>query len=202
MIEHDMATIISWITAALSSLVSYASRPDASAQHASNQPQHQRRDAHYPKMCNEEEDNYILTLFKDKTHYDNMAELRKQWFPARLLKVQAHVTLFHTLPGSKLHDLKQDIAALAVQTNGFEIAVGQDDVFKMGKGVGINVSTKGGQREAAGIRAELRDKWEPFLSEQYQRKKWRGHYNVTNKEDDEERVKKCLYDLKTGFKGN
>jgi hypothetical protein len=167
--------------------------------HQSSDLQYQRREAHVPKGSTEEEPLYILTLFTDKRHHEAMTALRRQWFPSRILKVDAHVTLFHALPGSKLPELREDIAAIAARTERFGIAVGDKNVFEMGKGVGIHVSDHdNAQRKAAGIRSELRNKWESFLSDQDRREKWRGHYTIMNKQDEKEEVQKCLAYLKEG----
>ncbi|KAH7236718.1 2'-5' RNA ligase superfamily-domain-containing protein [Fusarium redolens] len=164
--------------------------------HQSSDLQYQRREAHIPKGSNEEEQHYILTLLTDKRHHDEMTALRRQWFPSRLLKVDAHITLFHALPGSKLSEVKADITNVAARTARFPIAVGNQDVYEMGKGVGIQLYA--GQKRALSIRSELRGKWEPFLSDQDRREKWRGHYTVMNKQDDKEEVQKCLEYLKDG----
>ncbi|KAF4969071.1 hypothetical protein FSARC_3633 [Fusarium sarcochroum] len=167
--------------------------------HDSNSLQYQRREAHNPKASSEEEQLYILTLLTDNRHHEAMTALRRQWFPSRVLKVDAHVTLFHALPESKLSEIKQDISAIAERTEKFGIELANNNVFEMGKGVGINVSNHNhGQTKAANIRAELRNKWEPFLSDQDRREKWKGHYTIMNKEDDKERVQKCLAYLKDG----
>ncbi|KAJ3524660.1 hypothetical protein NM208_g11971 [Fusarium decemcellulare] len=167
--------------------------------HNSNGLQYERREAHKPRDAHEEEQHYILTLLTDSHHHGAMTALRKQWFPSQLLKVDAHVTLFHALPGSKLHEIQEDIAAIAARTSKFEVKVGKENVFEMGKGVGINISNHdNGQRKAASIHAELRNKWESFLSDQDKREKWRGHYTIMNKEDDKEMVGECLAYLKSG----
>ncbi|KAI1023921.1 hypothetical protein LB504_005555 [Fusarium proliferatum] len=164
--------------------------------HQSSELQHQRREAHIPKGSNDEEKLYILTLLTDKRHHDEMTALRRQWFPPQLLKVDAHITLFHALPGSKLSEVKADIADIAARTATFSIGVGNQDVYEMGKGVGIKLYA--GQKKALSIRSELRNKWETFLSDQDRREKWRGHYTVMNKQDDKEEVQKCLDYLKDG----
>ncbi|KAI1035915.1 hypothetical protein LB505_010502 [Fusarium chuoi] len=164
--------------------------------HQSSELQHQRREAHIPKGSIDEEKLYILTLLTDKRHHDEMTALRRQWFPPRLLKVDAHITLFHALPGSKLSEVKADIADIAARTATFSIGVGNQDVYEMGKGVGIKLYA--GQKKVLSIRSELRNKWEPFLSDQDRREKWRGHYTVMNKQDGKEEVQKCLDYLKQG----
>ncbi|RKL43496.1 hypothetical protein BFJ72_g4320 [Fusarium proliferatum] len=164
--------------------------------HQSRDLQHQRREAHIPKGSNDEEKLYVLTLFTDKRHHDEMTALRRQWFPSRLLKVDAHITLFHALPGSKLSEVKADIADIAARAGKFPIGIGNQDVYEMGRGVGIKLYA--GQKRAMSIRSELRSKWEHFLSDQDRREKWRGHYTVMNKQDDKEEVQKCLDYLKEG----
>ncbi|KAJ3459568.1 hypothetical protein MRS44_015641 [Fusarium solani] len=168
----------------------------ANIQHQSN-PQHERCENHRPNTATEEEDHYVLTLWIDDAHHEAMTALRRQWFPTRLLKVEAHVTLFHALPGSKLYHLKQDIAEISQYTTKFDITVKKEGIYEMGKGVGIRISE--GQRKAAKLRSELRDKWEPFLSRQDQQERWRGHYTIMNKEDDKSKVLECLKGLQDSF---
>jgi hypothetical protein len=52
------------------------------------------------------------------------------------------------------------------------------------------VPKKAAQAKVSEIRAELRDRWVPFLSDQDKRPKW-GATTVLNKEDDEERVERA-----------
>ncbi|QPC70912.1 hypothetical protein HYE68_001664 [Fusarium pseudograminearum] len=161
--------------------------------------QYQRREAHIPKSSSEDEPLFVLTLLTDNGHQQTMTALRRQWFPPDILKVDAHVTLFHALPGSKLVELKQDIADLAARIEKFQIAVGVKGVFDMGKGVGIRCSNIGDfKSKASSLRSELRDKWEPFLSKQDKQEMWRGHYTIMNKQNDKEEVQKCLAYLREG----
>ncbi|KAM0426500.1 hypothetical protein ACHAPT_008191 [Fusarium lateritium] len=171
----------------------------ADTHHAGN-PQHERLENHKPNTSTEDEDYYVLTLWTDDAHHEAITTLRRQWFPTRLLKVDAHITLFHALPGSKLYQLKQDIAAIAECNTKFDITAKREGVYEMGKGVGIRVSE--GQRKAARLQAELRDKWKPFLSRQDQQERWKGHYTIMNKEDDKARVLECLRELRNGYEDN
>ncbi|KAJ4112463.1 hypothetical protein NW768_011625 [Fusarium equiseti] len=167
--------------------------------HQSSDLQYQRREAHIPKSSNENEPLYVLTLFTDKKHHEYMTALRRQWFPPHLLKVDAHVTLFHALPGSKLAEMKQDISTIAAGAKKFPIVVDEKGIFEMNKGVGINVSTSGScQYKAGRIRRELREKWKDFLSKQDNREKWNAHYTIMNKQDDQEEIRKCLEYLNDG----
>ncbi|KAF4965534.1 hypothetical protein FZEAL_10748, partial [Fusarium zealandicum] len=119
----------------------------------STNARHERHDAYKPNVPNEEEDHYILSLLTDVAHHKRMTALRAQWFPTHMLKVDAHVTLFQALPGSKLLEVKKDIAAVAARTAKFQILATNDGVYEMRKGVGINISDSGkesGQKKAAG----------------------------------------------------
>jgi hypothetical protein len=168
---------------------------------STSSPRHERSENHKPNLPGEEEEHYVLTLRTDATHSKAMTTLRAKWFPAQLLKVDAHVTLFHALPGSKLREVKQDIATLAATATAFKLKTSKEGVYEMGKGAGIRLSDLGhdhGQKKAARIRAELRAKWAPFLSQQDKQERWRGHYTIMNKENNKERVSKCLWDLKDG----
>lgn len=170
----------------------------------SRSTRHNRRAPHTPQNeSDEEQEYYVMTLLTDDAHHDTMTGLRRRWFPPLLLKVDAHITLFHALPESKLHEIKEDITSLAERTASFQIAARKDGIFEMGKGVGINVriprNRETGIDEAAAIRRSLRDKWAPLLSEQDRREKWRGHYTIMNKETDKETIEGCLNELKEQF---
>lgn len=187
--------------------VSINDRPNPSSLnrnlHQSSQLEYERRAAHKPNLQEEEDEHYVLTLLTDKQHHDTMTALRKQHFPAKLLKVDAHITLFHALPGSKLIEIENDIAMVAAQRSKFEIAAERNGVYEMSKGVGIRLDQyHDAQRKAVAIRSELRYRWAPFLSDQDRREKWRGHYTIMNKEDDREKVAKCLTDIMTTFDGS
>lgn len=171
----------------------------ANIQHQINS-QHERRESNRPNTTSEEEEHYALTLWTDDGHHEAMTVLRRQWFPARLLKVEAHVTLFHALPGSKLHLLKQEITEISEGIPKFEISANRSGIYEMGRGVGIRLSE--GQRKAAKLRSELKNKWEPFLSRQDQQERWRGHYTIMNKENNKTRVLECLKELQDGFGGS
>ncbi|KAG9254023.1 uncharacterized protein F5Z01DRAFT_655739 [Emericellopsis atlantica] len=184
--------------------VSHSPSPASHAQTASfhiDHPQqiHERRDEHKPNVqAQEDDDHYVLTLWTDKAHHQAMTALRRQWFPKKLLKVNAHVTLFHALPGTKLQQVKDDVAGVAGHTSPFDVVASGKGAYPMGKGVGVNIS-KPAQAKASQIRAELRDRWAPFLSEQDRRAKWKGQYTILNKENDKERVGRCMDEVRRDF---
>ncbi|KAI1259751.1 hypothetical protein F5Y18DRAFT_408105 [Xylariaceae sp. FL1019] len=151
---------------------------------------YQRKEDHKPKVGNESEDLYILSLKTDPKHQAHMSQLRKQYFPAKLLKVDAHITLFHALPGSQLDIITSDLTSLSSSTRSFPIAAQKP--FRMAKGVGMSVS---GLAEAESIFTELQSKWWDSLSTQ-DRRKFKGHYTLMNKVNDEDEIVKCLHELK------
>jgi hypothetical protein len=177
------------------------------------QQSHSRRRDHKPVTSHEEEDHYVLTLLTDITHQATMTALRKKHFPSDLLKVPtAHITLFHALPGSQLPAIKQDVSSVLErarvtqqQQHGMspehpsEIHTGPQNVFRMARGVGLDVR---GLESAGQVREELRGRWEEWLSAQDRRRAWRGHYTVMNFARESEEVEKCMEELRTGFSGS
>ncbi|KAH9810903.1 2'-5' RNA ligase superfamily [Teratosphaeria destructans] len=55
-----------------------------------------------PWTASEEDEVYVLTLQTNKPHHHRMTQLRDKYFPETINKLEAHLTLFHALPGSKL----------------------------------------------------------------------------------------------------
>ncbi|KAK6068328.1 hypothetical protein SCUP515_09614 [Seiridium cupressi] len=181
--------------------------PAASSSSASN-PMYQRKDGHRPRTIHDEEDLYILSLLTDAKHHTDMSALRRKWFPEKLLKVDAHITLFHALPGSRLEDIKGDIGNVASREERFEVRVGRNGVFRMGKGVGVEMDRNSLERVRS-LREGLRSAWqaegqdgEGWLSEQDARKGWKGHYTVMNKENDRDRIEECYTGLKEDWSGS
>ncbi|KAK8876835.1 hypothetical protein PGQ11_001781 [Apiospora arundinis] len=124
---------------------------------------HQHQQQHGPKKQGgeeEEEQVYVLTLLTDPAHERAMSALRRRWFPAHRLKVaNAHMTLFHALPGRLLDTIKRDLAATATSMEGFEIEAGRGDVFRMGwKGVAVHV--RGCEERVGKMRRGLIERWE------------------------------------------
>lgn len=156
----------------------------------------QRREDHKPRTSAAEEEYYILTLATDPTHHETMSDLRKKYFPPKLLKVTAHISLFRALPGSRLPTIQEDIAHVASKTHPFPIHA--QHPFRMAHGVGVGVT---GLEPAERLFGKLQTKWWEFLSQQ-DRAGFRAHYTLMNKVDDEQVVLKCLEDLKRDFRGS
>ncbi|KAI1339470.1 hypothetical protein F5Y15DRAFT_415875 [Xylariaceae sp. FL0016] len=163
-----------------------------------------RRDAHQPATPpgqgreggGEEEEVYVLTLETDPHLQRTMSALRGRYFPRRRLKVDAHITLFHALPGAHLPAIAADIASVAAATVPFGVTAETETPFRMRRGVGVRVAGLG---PAARVREELRGRWgvggHAWLSDQDEGR-WRGHYTLVNKCDDEEVLGACESEVK------
>ncbi|MCJ1444736.1 MAG: hypothetical protein MMC23_005238 [Stictis urceolatum] len=156
---------------------------------------YRRRDDHKAKTGNENEESYILALHTDSEHHKTMTALRNKHFPPRINKLEAHIALFRALPGSELSRIKQDISDIASLKQSFSISASQP--FRMGKGVGIRISHT---EPAKTIFEELKQRWEPFLSQQD--RSFKAHYTIQNKVDDESVVDDTIKDVKEHFRGS
>ncbi|KAK7756760.1 hypothetical protein SLS62_001203 [Diatrype stigma] len=180
---------------------------------------YRRRESHKPRTSTtaekeeeEEEHYYVLTLATDAAHHDAMSALRKRYFPPTLLKVPAHISLFRALPGSQLPTITSDIRSVmlmaAASSQGdeeeeghkaFPICAQTQTPFRMARGVGVGIA---GLRPAERWFEELQARWRGFLSRQ-DRARFRGHYTVMNKVDDEQAILRCLEELgRGGVKGS
>lgn len=130
-----------------------------------------------------------------------MTSLRKQYFPPRLNKLDAHLTLFHALPGTHLQDsILPTLSSVAAATSPFPILAAKP--FRLNKGIAIGVpKTKGGDR-ARDIHSTLQESWKDFLSEQDGRGGVKVHYTVMNKVDDEGVVAKAFEEVQGSWRGN
>lgn len=150
--------------------------------------------------------SHVLTLHTDKAHHASMTKLRNTYFPPKLNKLDAHITLFHALPGEKLDtELIPAIKGIVSGTKSYRIrATGP---FRLKAGVGISVADdieyankgKNGRNMTRIIHAELRKKWGNWLSDQDSRPV-RAHYTVMNKVNNDQVVEKALEELEKSFR--
>jgi 2'-5' RNA ligase len=145
------------------------------------------RPAYRPNTKVKGEHAYVLTLKISDQVAQPMNALREQWFPVRLNKTPAHLTLFHALPHSRLKDIQMGLVSATERTEPFVISTGRP--FRMRRGVGIGLGL--GRGEAKAVHGSLRETWSEFLSEQ-DAQGWRPHWTVMNKEDEEARVKEAF----------
>ena len=167
-----------------------------------------RADSQKPNVAGDGTDqtSYVLTLLTDQAHNESMNSLRRTYFPPKLNKIPAHITLFHALPSSKLEsDVLPDIKQMAARTPVYHIRA--TNPIRLSHGVGIKVADdiehasdgKRGRNMTRIVHAELRKKWGDWLSEQDSTPP-RFHYTVMNKVNSEKLVEKALAQLSESFK--
>lgn len=135
-----------------------------------------------------------------------MTKLRTTYFPPKLNKLDAHITLFHNLPGDKLDaEVVPAIKGIVSETKSYRIrATGP---FRLKSGIGISIADdieyankgKNGRNMTRIIHAELRKKWRDWLSDQDSRPV-RAHYTVMNKVNNTQVVERALEELETSFR--
>ncbi|KAK1076055.1 hypothetical protein LTR33_009281 [Friedmanniomyces endolithicus] len=155
---------------------------------------------HRPHGVPEDDAVYIVTLLTDQQHHDRMTRLRTQYFPKRINKLDAHLTFFHALPGSKLESavipVLQDVAQ---HTAPFRLLATKP--FRLKHGIALSVAKTQGAQQAQGVHSALLEPWlkEGFLSEQ-DRGRCNVHYTIMNKVDDELEIAKALEEVRDSFK--
>ncbi|WP_410618731.1 2'-5' RNA ligase family protein [Amycolatopsis sp. cmx-8-4] len=116
----------------------------------------------------------VVTLAVDRESQRAWDELRRTWFPAERLKVGAHVTLFHALPGEHADAVIADCAEIAVRYPRFSFSV--DGVYSLGGGVAIALSAAA----LTSLHGELRTRWRSWLTAQ-DAQPLKPHVTVQNK---------------------
>ena len=124
-------------------------------------------------------DPLIVTLFVDPDAQERFDRLRAAHFPARrsatgdVVRLPAHVTLFHALPGEQVGPVREALAAAADRPS-FGVAV--TGVRMLGHGVALDLAAP----ELTAVRASLAAVFRPWLTRQDQQ--WsRPHVTVQNK---------------------
>ena len=116
----------------------------------------------------------IVTLSLNEDAQAWFDALRRQYFPPALLRVGAHVTMFHALPGSEEAPVSQALAACAHRTPVFPVAC--PGLRFLGRGVAFSLSAP----QALDLRRELAGIFAAWLTSQ-DRAKWQPHVTVQNK---------------------
>lgn len=176
--------------------VNNASNSDAPQRKCSPSP------AHVPKTDSEETSVYVLTLLTDKAHHKRMTELRNKYFPKKINKLAAHLTLFHALPGSELgSSIIPVIEAVVAETAPFDVHA--KAAFKLKRGIAISVPKDEGGRQAQEVHSVLQRPWrkEGFLSDQ-DKGGFRVHYTIMNKVEEQPAIDQAFEQVQTDFKGD
>ena len=150
---------------------------------------------HIPNTASEEESTYVLTLRTDHAFHQRINDLRKQYFPPRLNKIGAHITLFHALPGSQLESILTDISAVTHKHSPFPVST--HEPMRMSHGVALSAKNA----KANEVFNDFKQRWGPadadFLSKQDQ--SFRAHYTIQNKAE-KEVADKSWEEVRNNFK--
>lgn len=150
--------------------------------------------------------SYVLVLLTDPEHQRFMNSLRNTYFPAAINKIEAHLTLFHALPGSKLEtDIIPAIEDVVQHTAPYRVKATRP--FHLSKGVGLAVADdidfpKNGDKSrntTNELHAKLRDGWKTFLSKQ-DSGKLALHYTAMNKVNDQNTRERAFHELSESFR--
>ena len=164
-------------------------------------PVHKRNQSpsYIPQTSSAEEAVYVLTLLTDAKHHRTLTETRKKYFPPRLNRLEAHITLFHALPGSQLEEsIKPTLREISSKTSQFHLLAATP--FRLNKGIAIGLPKSSGSDDARQVHQQLKAAWADFLSRQ-DAGGFAAHYTIMNKVDDEKEVQKAFEQVQQEWKG-
>lgn len=131
-----------------------------------------------------------MTLALDPVSQDRLNSLRCRHFPPERNVLQAHVTLFHALPGERVAQLLDDVRRLARRE---PHAVEVTGVRSLGRGTALTLLSPA----LEGVRAGLAVAWSAWLTPQ-DRQRFSPHVTVQNKVTPE-RARALLAQLRAEF---
>ena len=152
-----------------------------------------RQADHTANTIGPESSVHILALRTDTDHHKHMTALRKQYFPATLNKLEAHVALFRALPGSQLSAIDSDMEEIGQSLKPFRIRTTK--AFALGHGVAMHVHAP----EVTELFNRLKHRWEGLLSKQDQ--SFKAHYTLQNKVE-KAVAEKILQEVRETFRGS
>ncbi|NUZ06581.1 2'-5' RNA ligase family protein [Piscinibacter koreensis] len=117
----------------------------------------------------------IVTLRLGEPAAAQFSALRRAHFPAHRNWLDAHVTLFHALPGAAIDRVLADAAEVARSRSALTLRV--ERVLFLGAGVAYAPASP----QADGLRAELARRWTDLLGRQDRAKRGPLHITVQNK---------------------
>ena len=117
----------------------------------------------------------IVTLQMDPESFGRLDALRRQHFPPARNFLNAHITLFHKLPGEAQAQVERDISEVVKGMEAFAMPV--LEVWHLGFGVAYRLEAG----PAAVLRSALVDRWRQWLSPQDLKPDFKPHVTVQNK---------------------
>ncbi|CAF9929312.1 MAG: mannose-1-phosphate guanyltransferase [Heterodermia speciosa] len=143
---------------------------------------HIKNPDHFANTGIDEDSTYVLTLQTNREFHERINDLRRQYFPAQLNKIDAHITLFHALPGSRLGFILSDLLEIARTEQRFRIQTIKP--LQWTHGVALDANNHCAHR----LWKLLERKWgsagADFLSKQ-DRGGFKAHYTIQNKVEKE-----------------
>lgn len=133
----------------------------------------------------------VLTLTLDEAATKFFNELRQQHFPAERNHLEAHLTLFHHLPGAEADRLVAELERVSQWYHPLRMVV--KEVRLLGKGVAYRLECTLLQQ----LHRQLQKQWQAQLTPQDQQKLW-PHVTVQNKVAPDE-AKRLHAQLSAGF---
>jgi len=116
----------------------------------------------------------ILTLKFNRSAFDVLDALRKQYFPLARNFIPAHITLFHALPGEQEPSIITCLQSLCADCPPLHLAFPK--LRFLGRGVALDVDS----HELMLLRKRLATAWDAWLSAQ-DRHGYRPHITIQNK---------------------
>jgi len=116
----------------------------------------------------------ILTLWLEPRALERLTELCTRHFPPERNFLQAHLTLFHALPGGLEPEVRRTLLEVCAATAGFGVEL--PGARSLGRGVAIEARSP----QLTALRADLARRWAGWLAPQ-DRQPHRPHVTVQNK---------------------
>ena len=116
----------------------------------------------------------IVSLKLDQDSFEILNDLRQRHFPSERNFLDAHVTLFHALPGEQEAAVLDTLREVAGQTPCFPVLL--PSVRSLGRGVAIEIESE----PLVKLRSRLASVWSPWLTPQ-DRQGYRPHVTIQNK---------------------
>jgi 2'-5' RNA ligase len=116
----------------------------------------------------------ILTLRMDDSSQEHFDRLRELHFPPERNYLNAHLTLFHKLPGEREAEISTELREIC---RGYEpLTLAVTELRFLGRGVAYELSSP----QLSALRRELVRSWAPWLGAQ-DRQGFKPHITVQNK---------------------
>ena len=123
----------------------------------------------------------LITLGLDSASFEGLDNLRARYFPPDRNVLNAHVSLFHSLPPDEEPAIAATLEAIARSSGPLPLTFGA--AFRLGGGFAVRVESP----ELAQIHADLARAFDPWLTQQ-DSQPYRPHVTLMNKADRREAV--------------